>query len=131
MSIVGTGHRLPATFFLALLIGFAPPLRAQRTTTRPAARAYSLPTTRAYTPPPPAPLSPAAPLPPQDEIKTMKVAPGYRVECVAAEPLVHDPIAMSIDPDGRLWVCEMRGFMPDLDEMNEMKPVGTVSVLED
>jgi mono/diheme cytochrome c family protein/glucose/arabinose dehydrogenase len=125
MRIAGTGHRLPATFFLALLIGFAPLLRAQRTTTRPATRAYSLPTTRTYSLPPTAPLSP------QEEIRTMEIPPGYRVECVAAEPLVHDPIAMSIDPDGRLWVCEMRGFMPDLNEMNEMKPVGTVSVLED
>src|SRR5207249_5604818 len=35
------------------------------------------------------------PLSPHDEIKSFKVAPGYRVELVAAEPLVHDPVALA------------------------------------
>lgn len=95
----------------------------QTTTTRPSAAPQ--PTTRNYL------LPPTDPLPPADELKTMKIAPGYRLELVAAEPLVHDPIAMSIDPDGRLWVCEMRGFMNDMKRTGEMNPVGTVSVLED
>lgn len=64
-------------------------------------------------------------------MKTFKIAAGYRVELIAAEPLVHDPIAMSVDPDGRLWVCEMRDFMPDIDGKGEKDPVGTISVLED
>lgn len=76
-------------------------------------------------------LPPTTPLSPQDEIKTIRTMPGYRLECIAAEPLVHDPVAMSIDPDGRLWVCEMRGFMSDIDRKREMEPVGTISVLED
>jgi glucose/arabinose dehydrogenase/mono/diheme cytochrome c family protein len=75
------------------------------------------------------PPSPA--LSPQDEIKTFKIATGYRVELVAAEPLVHDPIAMTFDPDGRLWVCEMRGFMPNVDGKGEKEPVGSIAVLED
>jgi mono/diheme cytochrome c family protein/glucose/arabinose dehydrogenase len=75
---------------------------------------------------------PAAPvLSPRDEMKTFKIAPGYRVELVASEPLVHDPVAMTFDPDGRIWVCEMRGFMPDVDGKGEKEPVGTISVLED
>src|SRR5947208_2577470 len=70
-------------------------------------------------------------LTPREEIKTFKLAPGYRVELVAGEPLVHDPVALTFDPDGRLWVCEMRGFMPDVDGKGEKEPVGTISVLED
>ena len=31
---------------------------------------------------------------------------------VAAEPLVIDPVAMDWDDDGRLYVVEMRGYMP-------------------
>src|SRR5438874_6042869 len=75
---------------------------------------------------PPAPALSAA-----DEMKTFKIAPGYRVELVASEPLVHDPVAITFDPDGRLWVCEMRGFMPDVNGKGEKEPVGTISVLED
>jgi mono/diheme cytochrome c family protein/glucose/arabinose dehydrogenase len=75
------------------------------------------------------PPSPA--LSPQQELKTFKIAPGYRLELVASEPLVHDPVAMTFDPDGRIWVCEMRGYMPNVDGKGEKEPVGTIAVLED
>jgi mono/diheme cytochrome c family protein/glucose/arabinose dehydrogenase len=75
------------------------------------------------------PPSPA--LSPQEELTTFKIAEGYHLQLVASEPLVHDPVSMSIDPDGRLWVCEMRDFMPDVDGHGESQPLGTVSVLED
>src|SRR5438552_1800053 len=74
---------------------------------------------------------PAPALSARDEMKTFRIAPGYRIELVAAEPLVHDPVAMTFDPDGRLWVCEMRGFMPAIDGKGEQEPVGTIAVLED
>lgn len=76
-------------------------------------------------------VTPSSALSPGDEMKTFKIAAGYRVELVAAEPLVHDPVAMTFDPDGRIWVCEMRGFMPDVDGKREKDPVGTITVLED
>src|SRR5690349_16813763 len=55
-----------------------------------------------------------APLSPADEMKTFYMAPGYRVELVASEPLVQDAVAMDWDPDGRLWVVEMPGYMNDI-----------------
>jgi len=64
-------------------------------------------------------------------MKTFKIVPGYRVELVASEPLVNDPVAMTFDPDGRIYVCEMRGFMPNVDGKGDKEPVGTISVLED
>jgi len=67
----------------------------------------------------------------EDAIKTIKVAPGYRLEIVAADPLVGDPVAATYGPDGRLWVVEMRGFMPNPDGKGEDAKVGTVVVLED
>src|SRR5438552_141314 len=75
---------------------------------------------------PPAPARVAG-----DEMKTFKIGPGYRVELVASEPLVHDPVAMTFDPEGRLWVCEMRGFMPDVNGKGEQEPVGSIVVLGD
>ncbi len=74
---------------------------------------------------------PAPALSPQEEMKTFKFASGYSVQLVAGEPLVHDPVAMTFDPNGRIWVCEMRGFMPDVDGKGEKDPVGTISILED
>ncbi len=75
---------------------------------------------------PPAPI-----LSPAEELKTIQLVDGYALELVAAEPLIQDPIAITFDPRGRLWVCEMRGFMPNIDGEGEEEPVGVISVLED
>jgi mono/diheme cytochrome c family protein/glucose/arabinose dehydrogenase len=75
---------------------------------------------------------PAAPaLPPADALKSFKVAPGFRVELVASEPLIGDPVAMAFGPDGRIWVVEMRGYMHDVDGHGEDLKVGRVVVLTD
>lgn len=73
----------------------------------------------------------APPLPPAEAMATLRVAPGFRVELVAAEPLVEDPVAMAWDERGLLYVVEMRGFMPTVDGEGEQAPVGRVVVLED
>ncbi|MDA0802160.1 MAG: c-type cytochrome [Planctomycetota bacterium] len=59
------------------------------------------------------------------------VPDGYRIECVASEPLIEAPIAAMFAPDGALWVLEMRGFMTDPDGTQELDPLGRVSVLRD
>jgi mono/diheme cytochrome c family protein/glucose/arabinose dehydrogenase len=58
-------------------------------------------------------------------------ADGYRLELVAAEPLVQDPVAIDFDADGRMYVVEMRGFMPNLQGTGEDRPIGRIVVLED
>ena len=71
-------------------------------------------------------------LAPADALKTFFMPPGYRLELVASEPLVQDPIVMDWDREGRLWVVEMPGFVPDLKAPEpNMEPVGRVVVLED
>jgi len=52
----------------------------------------------------------ADPLSPAEELKTLKTLPGFKVELVASEPDVIDPVAMAFDEKGRLFVCEMRGY---------------------
>ena len=76
-------------------------------------------------------IPPTTPRSAEEEMKTFEVAPGFRVELVASDPLVEDPVAMTIGPDGRLWVVEMRGFMANLDGKGEEEPIGRVVVLED
>ncbi len=71
------------------------------------------------------------PLSPEDELKSMRLAPGFKMELVAAEPMVQDPVFSQFDEKGRLWVIEMRGYMPDIDGTGEDEPIGRISVLED
>jgi mono/diheme cytochrome c family protein/glucose/arabinose dehydrogenase len=76
-------------------------------------------------------IPPAPVLSPAEEQATFRTAPGFRVELVAAEPLVVDPVAIDWDDEGRLYVVEMRGFMPDIEGRGEDRPVGRIVVLED
>src|SRR2546421_163012 len=66
------------------------------------------------------------PVEPAQALSTFKVRPGYHLEMVAAEPLVLDPIAMSFDENGRLFVVEMRDY-------SERRPerLGRIRMLED
>src|SRR5947209_8537082 len=75
-------------------------------------------------------IPPAPVLSPQEEIKTFKLPPGFRIELVAAEPMVEEPIALAFDADGRMYVDELRGYMPDIDGHGELDPVGRVVRLE-
>jgi mono/diheme cytochrome c family protein/glucose/arabinose dehydrogenase len=68
---------------------------------------------------------------PVEELATFRVAPGFRIELVAAEPLVVAPVALDWDDAGRLYAVEMRGFMPNLAGAGEGAPSGRVVVLED
>ncbi|MBC8325381.1 MAG: dehydrogenase [Verrucomicrobia subdivision 3 bacterium] len=76
-------------------------------------------------------VPPAPTLTPAQALKTFKLAPGFRIEIAAADPLVHDPVAMAFDADGRMWVVEMRAFMPNVDGTGEDARTGRVGVLED
>jgi mono/diheme cytochrome c family protein/glucose/arabinose dehydrogenase/HEAT repeat protein len=70
-------------------------------------------------------------LAPAASMKTIFTPPGYRLELVASEPMIQDPILIDFDPDGRLWAIEMPGYMPDLPATTEYDPTGRVVVLED
>jgi putative heme-binding domain-containing protein len=49
---------------------------------------------------------PGPALSPAQAIARMKVPPGFRVELVAAEPDIVNPVAMTFDERGRIWVTE-------------------------
>lgn len=98
--------RLPA--ILALLV----PLATRVTAAGPEVDASQLPRVPAT--------------PPEKALNTFKVKPGFRLELVAAEPLVVDPIALGFDEDGRCYVVEMRDY-------SERRPerLGRIRRLED
>ncbi len=75
---------------------------------------------------PPAPV-----LSPDEALASFRIAPGFEIELVAAEPLVEDPVAMAWDEYGRLYVVELRGYMPDAYGTGREEPVGQVVRLTD
>jgi hypothetical protein len=50
------------------------------------------------------------PLPPEESAKRFQLAPGFRIELVAAEPHVADPVAIDFDARGRIFVAEIHGY---------------------
>ncbi len=81
--------------------------------------------------PPEPPEKPVPFLNGEETIKTIKVPDGFHLELVAEEPMVQQPIYMQFDGDGRMWVVEMRGFMPNPEGKGEKQPIGRISILED
>jgi mono/diheme cytochrome c family protein/glucose/arabinose dehydrogenase len=70
-------------------------------------------------------------LSPQESLKTIHLPKGYRLELVASEPMIHEPVAITWDGNGRMYVAEMNTYMQDAEGTGEMKAVCTVKRLED
>lgn len=54
----------------------------------------------------PNPLARPAATPPEQTLEQMYVPDGFRVDLVAGEPRVHQPVAFAWDARGRIWVAE-------------------------
>src|SRR5688572_32939877 len=67
------------------------------------------------------------PTPPDKAEATFEVQHGFRMELIAAEPLVASPVDLAYDEDGRAYVVEMRDY-PFPEEKNAEPTVfeGTV-----
>jgi putative membrane-bound dehydrogenase-like protein len=61
-----------------------------------------------------------------EAMATMEVAEGFTIALAAAEPLLASPVALDWDEDGRLFVCEMRGYSED-----EAERLGRIRLLHD
>jgi putative membrane-bound dehydrogenase-like protein len=70
------------------------------------------------------------PLSPAEALAGFQIEPGYRIDLVAAEPLVQDPVAIAFDEDGRLYVAENRGYPDPLDGA-PAPPQGVIARLTD
>ncbi len=69
------------------------------------------------------------PLPPDAALKTFRLPQGLRIELVASEPLIRDPVNIAFGDDGRLWVVEMGDYPRGLEQDNVTG--GRVKYLED
>ncbi|MDA1045864.1 MAG: HEAT repeat domain-containing protein [Verrucomicrobia bacterium] len=69
----------------------------------------------------------SAPMTPENGLKAIHLPKGYKVQLVAAEPLVKDPVAIDWGPDGKLWVAEMADYPSGING----KAGGRIRFLED
>jgi len=70
-------------------------------------------------------------LSPEESMKQIYLQKGYHLELVASEPMIHEPVQIAWDGNGRMFVAEMNTYMQDANGTGEMKPVCTVKRLED
>ncbi|MDA1007177.1 MAG: HEAT repeat domain-containing protein [Verrucomicrobia bacterium] len=68
---------------------------------------------------------------PEDQLKTFVLPPGYHLELVASEPMIKEPVTLSWDGNGRMFVAEMRTYMQDVDGTKENDPTSCVTMLTD
>ncbi len=65
------------------------------------------------------------PYTPEDALKTFELPDDFSIELVASEPLVHDPVAIDFDPDGRMFVVQMTDYP------SQGNAVSSIVLLED
>ncbi len=68
-----------------------------------------------------------APLTPAEELKTIQLPNGYRLELVLSEPDIREPMGIAFDGNGRMYVIEMRTYMQDIEGAGELEPKSRVS----
>ncbi len=71
------------------------------------------------------------PLSPAESIKKIQLPPGYKIELIAAEPLIQDPVGMAWDANGDMYVVQMNTFMLDAHGTNQSKPYSQIKKLRD
>jgi glucose/arabinose dehydrogenase/mono/diheme cytochrome c family protein len=70
-------------------------------------------------------------LSPEESLKSMYLPKGYHMELVASEPMIKDPVAITWDGNGRMYVAEMLTYMQDADATGERLPWSRIVLLED
>jgi mono/diheme cytochrome c family protein len=64
-------------------------------------------------------------------LKDYKIEEGFDLSLVAEAPHFEASVTMDFDDQGRIWVVEMRGYMPNLEGIGEDMPNGRITILED
>ncbi|HCZ34824.1 MAG TPA: cytochrome C [Cytophagales bacterium] len=72
-----------------------------------------------------------APLPPNISLKKFQLPPGYRIELVASEPMVQEPVAIAWDGNGAMYVVQMNTYMKDANATEEYEPTSRIMKLVD
>ena len=74
---------------------------------------------------------PVVRLAPEAQQKLFLLPEGYKIEPVLTDPLIEDPVGVTFDGNGRMYVLEMRSYMQDADGTNSRAPISRISRHED
>jgi glucose/arabinose dehydrogenase len=77
------------------------------------------------------PRPPIVRLTPEHQTRLFLLPEGYRIELVLADPLIEDPVGVTFDGNGRMYVLEMRSYMQDVNGSNSRAPISRISRHED
>ena len=64
-------------------------------------------------------------------MKRIKLQEGFKLELVASEPIINEPVIIEWDANGRLYVVEMNTYMQDIDGKNQKEATSRVVRFED
>jgi glucose/arabinose dehydrogenase len=70
-------------------------------------------------------------LSPEESLKRMYLPAGYKIELVASEPMIGEPVSITWDGNGKMYVAQMNTYMQDADATNENEPWSRITILED
>ncbi len=74
---------------------------------------------------------PVTRLDPAVQQKLFLLPDGFSIEPVLSDPLIQDPVGVTFDGNGRMYVLEMRSYMQDADGSNSRAPISRISRHED
>ena len=70
-------------------------------------------------------------LSPEESMETFYLPKGYKIELVASEPMINEPVAIAWDGDGRMYVAQMETYMQNVDGDGTDEPFSRIMRLED
>lgn len=70
-------------------------------------------------------------LTPEESLKSFYLPEGYKVELVASEPMIDEPVAIAWDGNGRMFVAEMNTYMQDVDGSGTNRSISKIKLLID
>ncbi|HEY5916749.1 MAG TPA: c-type cytochrome, partial [Chryseolinea sp.] len=68
---------------------------------------------------------------PEETMASVNLPEGYKLELVASEDMLNEPVAMAWDGNGKMYVAEMSTYMQDVDGTGTKEPLGKILLLED
>ena len=71
------------------------------------------------------------PMSPEESMKTIQVPDGYKLQLVASEPMIKEPVDCVWDANGDLYVIEMTTYMQDADATGQSEKKSRVMKLQD
>ncbi|MEX2594277.1 MAG: c-type cytochrome [Anditalea sp.] len=71
------------------------------------------------------------PLSPQESLHSFRLPKGYRLEVVASEPMISEPVAIAWDGNGRMYVAQLETYMQSVDAEGQNEASSRIMLLED